>query len=166
MTRSCVRIVAGRSQFGIDPVSIASPILVDALVTMPITMLAPVRRVRIADDGTCEHTGRMASWGSYSSFYGPLVAIAAIAVLVLLLRWTFGRGHSLVSRPARRGAENEYGLLVAVAAPSTFVEAELIRARLVAAGLRATLAPTTTGPRVMVFPNEEKVARALLRDPM
>ena len=52
-----------------------------------------------------------------------------------------------------------------VASPATFVEAELIRSRLVAAGVRATLAPTTTGPRVMVFPDEEKVARALLRGP-
>ena len=107
----------------------------------------------------------MSSWGSYSYIYGPLITAVAVAVLVLLLRWTFARGHSLVSRPGRRGTEHEYGLLVPVASPATFVEAELIRSRLVAAGVRATLAPTTTGPRVMVFPDEEKVARALLRGP-
>lgn len=107
----------------------------------------------------------MASWGSYSSFYGPVVAVAAVALLVLLLRWTFGRSRSLVARPSRRGGEHEYGLLVAVASPASFVEAELIRARLVAAGVRATLAPTTSGPRVMVFPQEERAARAVLQTP-
>ena len=107
----------------------------------------------------------MASWGSYSYVYGPVIAALAVAVLVLLLRWTSARGHSLVSRQARRGADHEYGLLVPVASPATLVEAELIRSRLVAAGVRATVVPTTTGPRVMVFPDEEKVARALLRGP-
>ena len=40
---------------------------------------------------------------------------------------------------------------------------ELIRARLVGQGVRATLAPTTEGPRVMVFDEEASVARALLK---
>ena len=108
-------------------------------------------------------TFAVASWGSYSAFYGPIIAVAAVVVLVLLLRWTFGRGSSVISRPARVGAEDEYGLLVPVASPASFVEAELIRARLVGVGIRATLAPTTSGPRVMVFPQEERVARAILR---
>lgn len=107
----------------------------------------------------------MASWGSYSYIYGPIITAVVVAVLVLLLRWTFARGRSVVARPARQGAEHDYGLLVPVASPATFVEAELLRSQLVAAGVRATLAPTTTGPRVMVFPDEEKVARALLRGP-
>lgn len=108
-------------------------------------------------------TFAVASWGSYSAFYGPIIAVAAVVVLVLLLRWTFGRGSSVISRPARVGAEDEYGLLVPVASPASFVEAELIRARLVGVGIRATLAPTTSGPRVMVFPQEQRVARAILR---
>lgn len=110
-------------------------------------------------------TGRVVTWGSYSYVYGPIVAVVAVAVLVLLLRWTFGHGRSFVARPARQGREGEYGLLVPVAAPDTFVEAEMIRARLVAAGVRATLAPTQDGPRVLVFPTEEQVARALLLGP-
>lgn len=112
------------------------------------------------------HTEGVASWGSYSYIYGSVIALVAVAVLVLLLRWTFGRGSSVVARPARRGTEDEYGLLVAVAAPATFVEAELMRARLVAAGVRATLAPTTDGPRVMVFHTQEKAAHAVLRGPL
>ena len=105
----------------------------------------------------------MASWGSYSYVYGPAVAFLAVALLVLLLRWTFRRGTSVVQRRPRRGPASDYGLLVAVAEPPTFAEAELIRARLVAQGVRATLAPTTEGPRVMVFGEEASVARALLR---
>jgi hypothetical protein len=105
----------------------------------------------------------MASWGSYSYLYGPAVAFLAVALLMLLLRWTFRRGTSVVERRPRPGSPSEYGLLVAVAEPSTFAEAELIRARLVGHGVRATLAPTTEGPRVLVFGEEASVARALLR---
>jgi hypothetical protein len=107
----------------------------------------------------------VASWGSYSFIYGPMVAFAVVGLLILLLRWTFRRGHSLVAPVPRPGAPDDYGLLVAVAEPASFAEAELIRQRLVAQGVRATLAPTTQGPRVMVFPDEARVARALLRGP-
>jgi hypothetical protein len=105
----------------------------------------------------------MPQLGSYSYVYGPIVAFAVVGLLALLLRGTFSRGHSLVARPPRIGAPGEYGLLVEVAAPATFAEAELIRSRLAGSGVRATLAPTTQGPRVLVFPDEERVARALLR---
>lgn len=93
----------------------------------------------------------MAAWESYSFAFGPIVSLAAVALLILLLRWTFSRGRSLVARRAEPGAEADYGLLTPVAAPATFVEAEVIRLRLVDHGIRATLAPTTAGPRVMVF---------------
>jgi hypothetical protein len=107
----------------------------------------------------------VASLGSYSYVYGPLVAFAALLTLVLALRWTFRRGRSVVAAPSRPGAPDNYGLLVAVATPATFAEAELLRARLAGQGIRATLAPTTEGPRVMVFAHEATTARALLRGP-
>jgi hypothetical protein len=103
--------------------------------------------------------------GSYSATYGLVVAFAVVGLLALLLRWTFRRGTSLVAAPPKVGDPDDYGLLVAVAAPATFAEAELVRARLVGQGIRATLAPTTQGPRVLVFPDEAKTARALLRGP-
>jgi hypothetical protein len=68
----------------------------------------------------------------------------------------------VTSRP-RRGRAGEYGLLVVVSEPPTFIEAEVQRRRLEDAGVRATTAPTTDGPRVLVFPEDEDVARALLR---
>jgi hypothetical protein len=95
----------------------------------------------------------------------PLLAFLLVGVLVLLLRWTFRRGRSLVASAPRSGGERDYGLLVPVASPATFVEAELMRARLEDHGVRATLAPTTDGPRVLVFAEEEKAARAVLTGP-
>jgi hypothetical protein len=102
-------------------------------------------------------------WGSYSFAFGPLLALAAVGVLILLLRWAFSPGHSLVQRRPAVGTPTEYGLLVPVAEPPTFVEAEMLRRRLEDAGLRATLAPTTDGPRVLVFPEDVKAARLVLR---
>ena len=105
----------------------------------------------------------MPAWENYSYAFGPLVALVVVLVLSVLLRWTFSRGRSLVERPAAPGGEEEYGLLTAVAAPSTFVEAELLRRRLLEHGIRATLAPTTDGPRVMVFPSDVGIAQEVLR---
>jgi hypothetical protein len=103
------------------------------------------------------------AWGSYSHLFGPLVAFGLVGLFALMLRWAFARGGSLVAGAARRGHADEYGLLVPVAEPGTFIEAEVLRRRLEAAGVRATLAPTTDGPRVLVFPEDEAIARALLR---
>ena len=105
----------------------------------------------------------MTGWGSFSYAFGPVLAFGVVGVLVLLLRWAFGHGRSLVERRPQPGSPQEYGLLVPIAEPATFVEAEVIRRHLVAAGLRATLAPTTEGPKVMVFPDDVKNARLILR---
>ena len=102
-------------------------------------------------------------WGSYSFAVEPLIALGVVGVLALLLRWAFSTGHSLVERRPEVGSPEQYGLLVPVAEPPTFVEAELLRRRLSDAGLRATLAPTTEGPRVLVFPEDVKAARLVLR---
>lgn len=104
----------------------------------------------------------MPSAESYSYAFGPLMAFVALGIIVLLMRWAFAHGQSLVERPARPGAADTYGLLVAVAAPTTYVEAEMARQALEDAGLRATLARTTDGPRIMVFQRDEVAARRLL----
>lgn len=101
-------------------------------------------------------------WGSYNYLFGPLVAFLALGILILLLRWAFSRGVSLVERPARSGNAATYGLLVPVASPPTFIEGEILRRRLEDAGIKANLANTLDGPRLMVFPKDEEQARKVL----
>jgi hypothetical protein len=107
----------------------------------------------------------VSDWGADGSVPGPLLALAVVGVLMVLLRWAFARGHSLVQRPARPGLSDQYGLLVRVAAPATVAEAEQLKRRLEAAGLRVTLVAALDGPAVMVFPEDAGAARELLRRP-
>lgn len=104
----------------------------------------------------------MPSWANYSYAFGPVVGMVGLAVIVLLMRWTFSRGRSLVERRSVPGAPDDYGLLETVAAPATYIEAELLRRRLIEHNIRATLAPTTDGPRVLVFPADAVIARTVL----
>jgi hypothetical protein len=97
-----------------------------------------------------------------SAVSGPVLGLSAVLVFVMLLRWAFSGGRSLIERRPRPGGAGQYGLLVPVAEPATFVEAELLRRRLEDAGIRATVAQTTEGPRVMVFSRDATIARGLL----
>jgi hypothetical protein len=98
------------------------------------------------------------AWNAYSFAFGPVMAFGIIAVLALLLRWAFSSGTSLIARPVRPGSPSTYGLLEPVASPRTAAEGEALKRLLESRGLRATLADTTEGPRVLVFPGD--VARA------
>lgn len=102
------------------------------------------------------------SWGSFSYAFGPLVAFALIVTFVFILRWAFGRKESVVAAPASPGNSSEYGLLVPVASPSTYIEGEVLRRQLEDAGIRANLATTLDGPRVLVWPDDVDKARRLL----
>ena len=104
----------------------------------------------------------MPSWGAYSYLFGPLLAFLGIGALILVLRWAFGSRTSVVAAAPRAGTADEYGLLVAVASPHTYVEGEIMRRRLLDAGVRANLAQTLDGPRVMVWPADEAQARSIL----
>lgn len=99
---------------------------------------------------------------AYAYILGPAVAVAILLVLMVLMRWTWAKGRSLVARPGRRGEPDDYGLLVPVASPPTLVEAEVLRRTLEAADLRATVADTLRGPRVMVLPQHADLARQVL----
>ena len=94
-----------------------------------------------------------------TSFAGFFV----LGILIILLRWTFSRGKSVVERPSRVGNDDEYGLLEVVAAPSNHIEGEMLKRKLLEYGIKATLAQTKQGPRIMVFPNEVRAAQAILR---
>jgi len=100
---------------------------------------------------------------SFSYIFGPLVAFLAIGVLVLVLRWAFSsRKTSVVAAAPKAGTQEEYGMLVAVASPATYIDGEIARRRLEEAGIRANLAQTLDGPRVMVWPKDEGRAREVL----
>ena len=92
-----------------------------------------------------------------------LAGFPAVLFLVFMLKWTSARGKSVVASAPKQGREDEYGTLVAVASPLNHIEGEILRQKLVAVGIRATLAQTKDGPRLFVFPNEESAARAHLR---
>lgn len=98
----------------------------------------------------------------WESSFAPLFALLVVGLFALILRWACARGTSVVERPSHSGHADEYGLLVPIAAPSTYVEGELQRLTLEARGVKATLAMTNDGPRVMVFPDDEAKARSLL----
>lgn len=93
---------------------------------------------------------------------GPVVALCVVGVLVLMLRWTFSHGHSLVARRPQAGAPGDYGLLVPCARPRSMPEGEQMRLRLAASGVKATLAMTTEGACLLVWPQDEARARELL----
>lgn len=96
---------------------------------------------------------------SYSYAFGPLLAFIGLGVLVLMLRWTFKRGSSVIAAPPKSGSTRDYGLLVPVAAPTTYIEGEMLRQHLEDMGIRATLAQTLDGPRLMVWPADVDQAR-------
>ena len=64
-------------------------------------------------------------------YLSPLFALLMVGVLVLISRWVFA--------PNIRGSRKDYGLLVPVVTITAKADAEAVRDRLQAAGLRATL---------------------------
>jgi hypothetical protein len=95
-------------------------------------------------------------------FFMSMAGFPAVLFLILMLRWTSARGKSLVERTPKAGSENEYGSLIPVASPLNHIEGEIVRQKLVAVGIKATLTQTKDGPRIFVFPKEECAARAHL----
>ena len=96
-------------------------------------------------------------------FFQSLAGFAVMLVLIGLLKWAFARGNSVVARPLRVGDDEEYGLLRVVARPGNHIEGEMLRQKLAANGIKATLTQTKRGPRIMVFEKEVKAAEAILR---
>ena len=107
--------------------------------------------------GVMRETGAVPGWSAL------LTSVVVVGVLALLLRWAYGgKRRSLVERRPRPGTPDDYGLMVSVASPGSFIEGELSRQRLAAAGIKAQLVTTTEGPRLMVLSEDETTARRLL----
>ncbi len=96
-------------------------------------------------------------------FFKSFAGFAVIIFFILFLRWAFGNGKSLIAKPGSLGTEQEYGLLVSIAAPKNFIEGEMLRQKLLAEGIKANLTQTIEGPRIMVFERDVRTARAVLK---
>ena len=104
---------------------------------------------------------------SYSFLVGPLMAVVALGVIILICRWVFSttaRDQRTAQRAERARAASDYGLLVPIATVRTSDDAEMLRALLRDAAIRCTLAEdTSTGEpsawTVLVFRSD--AARAL-----
>jgi hypothetical protein len=82
--------------------------------------------------------------------------------MILILKWAFSSNNSLVERDKKIGNENEYGLLRVAYSPTNHIEGEMLRQKLLAVGIKATLSQTKNGPKIMVFEKDLKIAKATL----
>ena len=102
---------------------------------------------------------------SYHFLLGPLVALAALGLIVLICRWVFSTSHRddrLARRLEKARTAGDYGLLVPVATVRTREDAELLRGVLRDAGIRGTVADAADGLVVLVFRADALRARDLV----
>ena len=85
-----------------------------------------------------------------------------VGLLAIILRWAYSSSNSLIERDKKIGSEDEYGLLKVAASPKNHIEGEMLRQKLLSVGIKATLSQTNTGPKILVFEEDLKIARATL----
>jgi hypothetical protein len=98
---------------------------------------------------------------SYHYLEGPLIAVLALGVIILICRWVFA-----VDRPAPRATaptSADFGLLEPATVVRTRDDAEMLRAVLRDAGIRGTVADAPGGFAVLVFRDDVSRARSLVR---
>ncbi len=91
-----------------------------------------------------------------------LSGFAVVALLALILRWAFSHNNSLIEKDKVIGSEDQYGLLKVAHSPKNHIEGEMMRQKLIAVGIKATLSQTKDGPRILVFEKDLKIAKATL----
>jgi hypothetical protein len=91
-----------------------------------------------------------------------LSGFAVVALLALILRWAFSHNNSLIEKDKVIGSEDQYGLLKVAHSPKNHIEGEIMRQKLIAVGIKATLSQTKDGPRILVFEKDLKIAKATL----
>jgi hypothetical protein len=93
---------------------------------------------------------------------GPVVALAALAIIALLCRWVFSteqRDEREAARLEKAFASRDYGLLVPLTAVRTEEDAQMLRAVLLEAGIRSNLTPEL---ELLVFSKDLVRARSLV----
>ena len=96
----------------------------------------------------------------FKSFSGFIV----VGILALILRWAFSGNKSLIEKRKQVGSDEEYGLLKVAHSPKNHIEGEMMRQKLLAVGIKATLSQTRTGPKILVFEVDLKIAIATLEN--
>ena len=91
-----------------------------------------------------------------------LSGFAVVALLALILRWAFAHNNSLIENDKVIGSEDQYGLLKVAHSPKNHIEGEMMRQKLIAVGIKATLSQTKDGPRILVFEKDLKIAKATI----
>jgi hypothetical protein len=97
---------------------------------------------------------------SYHYLEGPLIAVLALGIIILICRWVFS-----VDRPAPKPpvTPGDFGLLQPVTVVRTVDDATMLRAVLRDAGIRGTIADAPGGFAVLVFRDDVDRARSLVR---
>ena len=91
-----------------------------------------------------------------------LSGFLVVAVLALILRWAFSHNNSLIEKDKVIGSEDQYGLLKVAHSPKNHIEGEMMRQKLIAVGIKATLSQTKDGPKILVFEKDLKIAKATI----
>ncbi|MCW2715997.1 MAG: hypothetical protein JWN88_3044 [Frankiales bacterium] len=104
---------------------------------------------------------------SYHYLVAPLIAAAALVVLILICRWVFatdGRDERTARRLAKMQSQGDYGLLAPVATTRTSADAAMLRSVLAEAGIRCTVSVDAGGAGhvVLVFRDDALRARQLV----
>lgn len=93
---------------------------------------------------------------SFSGFF-------VVALFALILKWAFSSNKSIIEKQKKIGDEDDYGLLKVAHSPKNHIEGEMLRQKLVAVGIKATLSQTNNGPKILVFEKDLKIAKATLK---
>lgn len=99
--------------------------------------------------------------GTGNPFLDPLVALAALGLIVLICRWVFSTDHRTAPQPSKQQAD--YGLLEAVTVVRTKEDADMLCDVLRAAAIRGTVTETDGSFAVLVFRDDAIAARNLVR---
>ena len=91
-----------------------------------------------------------------------LSGFLVVGILAIILRWAYSNNNSLIERGKKIGNDDQYGLLKVAASPKNHIEGEMLRQKLLSVGIKATLSQTNTGPKILVFEKDLKIAKATL----
>ena len=100
---------------------------------------------------------------SYHYLEGPLIAMAALGVIILICRWVFSTDHRTAPAEPAPKVRADYGLLEPISVVRTRDDAEMLREVLRGAGIRGSVTETDGAYAVLVFSRDAAAARDLVR---